>query len=100
MHIITDHVHYINQAFPIFLVYFEKHGYEANLDILKVHLHISGILAGILHTCVNLVVAVKSGRPPCGQLPTRSPIVIRGEPERAPNTRGAGSGFICMYIYI
>ena len=25
---------------------------------------------------------------------------IRGEPERAPNTRGTGSGFICIYIYI
>ena len=28
------------------------------------------------------------------------PNIIRGEPERAPNTRGTGSGFICMYIYI
>ena len=26
-------------------------------------------------------------------------MLIRGEPERAPNTRGTGSGFICMYIY-
>ena len=24
--------------------------------------------------------------------------IIRGEPERAPNTRGTGSGFICIYI--
>ena len=24
--------------------------------------------------------------------------VIRGEPERAPNTRETGSGFICIYI--
>ena len=24
--------------------------------------------------------------------------IIRGEPERAPNTRGTGSGFICMYV--
>ena len=23
--------------------------------------------------------------------------LIRGEPERAPNTRGTGSGFICIY---
>ena len=22
------------------------------------------------------------------------------EPERAPNTRGTGSGFICVYIYL
>ena len=27
-------------------------------------------------------------------------LVIRGEPERAPNTRDTGSGFICIYIYI
>ena len=27
-------------------------------------------------------------------------LVIRGEPERAPNTRGTGSGFIYIYIYI
>ena len=27
-------------------------------------------------------------------------IIIGGEPERAPNTQGAGSGFICVYIYI
>ena len=27
-------------------------------------------------------------------------IIIRGEPERAPNTRGTGRGFICIYIYI
>ena len=26
--------------------------------------------------------------------------VIRGEPERAPNTRGTGSGFICIYVCI
>ena len=26
--------------------------------------------------------------------------MIRGEPERAPNTRGTGSGFICIYIYL
>ena len=26
--------------------------------------------------------------------------IIRGEPERAPNTRGTGSGFICIYIYM
>ena len=26
--------------------------------------------------------------------------IIRGEPERALNTRGTGSGFICIYIYI
>ena len=28
--------------------------------------------------------------------------IVRGEPERAPNTRGTGSGFICIYniIYI
>ena len=26
--------------------------------------------------------------------------IIRGEPERAPNTRDTGSGFICIYIYI
>ena len=26
--------------------------------------------------------------------------MIRGEPERAPNTRDTGSGFICIYIYI
>ena len=26
--------------------------------------------------------------------------LIRGEPERAPNTRGTGSGFICMILYI
>ena len=25
--------------------------------------------------------------------------IIRGEPERAPNTRDTGSGFICIYIY-
>ena len=24
--------------------------------------------------------------------------LIRGDPERAPNTRGTGSGFICIYI--
>ena len=24
-------------------------------------------------------------------------IIFRGEPERAPNTRGTGSGFICIY---
>ena len=29
-----------------------------------------------------------------------SPLLIRGEPERAPNTRGTGSGFICIYIYM
>ena len=27
-------------------------------------------------------------------------LLIRGEPERAPNTRGTGSGFICIYIII
>ena len=27
-------------------------------------------------------------------------VVIRGEPERALNTRETGSGFICIYIYI
>ena len=27
-------------------------------------------------------------------------ILIRGEPERAPNTRDTGSGFICIYVYI
>ena len=27
-------------------------------------------------------------------------LIIRGEPERAPNTRDTGSGFICIYIYI
>ena len=26
-------------------------------------------------------------------------MIIRGEPERAPSTRGTGSGFICIYIY-
>ena len=26
--------------------------------------------------------------------------IFRGEPERAPNTRGTGSGFICIYIYL
>ena len=26
--------------------------------------------------------------------------IIRGEPERAPNTRGTGSGFICIYIFL
>ena len=26
--------------------------------------------------------------------------IIRGEPERAPNTRDTGSGFICIYIHI
>ena len=26
--------------------------------------------------------------------------LIRSEPERAPNTRGTGSGFICIYIYL
>ena len=25
--------------------------------------------------------------------------LIRGEPERAPNTQDTGSGFICIYIY-
>ena len=25
--------------------------------------------------------------------------IIRGEPERAPNTRDTGSGFICIYLY-
>ena len=24
--------------------------------------------------------------------------IIRGKPERAPNTREAGSGFICIYV--
>ena len=24
--------------------------------------------------------------------------IIRGEPEQAPNTRGTGSGFICIYV--
>ena len=36
MRVITNHVHYItkiNQAFPIFLVYIEKHGYEASLQV-------------------------------------------------------------------
>ena len=27
-------------------------------------------------------------------------LLIRGEPERALNTRGTGSGFICIYIYM
>ena len=27
-------------------------------------------------------------------------LLIRGEPERAPNTRGTGSGFICIYVCI
>ena len=26
--------------------------------------------------------------------------IIRGEPERAPNTRGTGSGFIYIYLYV
>ena len=29
----------------------------------------------------------------------QSSSIIRGEPERAPNTRDTGSGFICIYIY-
>ena len=33
-------------------------------------------------------------------LQTSQSTLIRGEPERAPNTRGTGSGFICVYIYI
>ena len=28
------------------------------------------------------------------------PQIIRGEPERALNTRGTGSGFICIYVCI
>ena len=26
--------------------------------------------------------------------------MIQGEPERTPNTRGTGSGFICIILYI
>ena len=33
-------------------------------------------------------------------LNAHSSVLVRGEPERAPNTRGTGSGFICIYLYV
>ena len=48
----------------------------------------------------SLSVFSLSSLPPALHLVSVYDVLIWGEPERAPNTRGAGSGFICIYIFL